>query len=307
MAPKEIPKVGRLRRMLGSLQPKLRLVVAIGLLLLLGSGIHQLWHLLAPTVSRHPQYLIGVEQIEVSPRPDWIRSDVKSEVLRDANLAGAVSILDDPSELQKRIREAFEFHPWIAAVERIEMRLPASVLVELRYRKPVAAVERPTDLRVELLAIDAIGVRLPDEDFTDLEKRYLPRIVGPADPPLVGQNWNDARVTDAAELATAFADQWNELDLYKIRTTPETSRQHDNQPPLFELITRGGTRIIWGAAPGKEPAGESPWAEKLSRLTDFAARNGKLGSIEGPAIVDVRQELSVTPRTATKSSRTVVE
>ena len=67
----------------------------------------------------------------------------------------------------------------------------------------------------------------------------------------------------------------------------------------FEIITSGGTRIVWGAAPGQEAsAGESAFDQKRKRLLDYAAQHGQLESIDGPAAIDVRSDLVVTPRTA---------
>src|SRR5262245_32516138 len=93
-------------------------VVAI-LTLLLGLGIvgHFVWQHCAPTIARHPQYRLAAENIHITPAPPWIRSDIKSEVLRDAGLAGTISVLDDWDTLAERVRKAFESHPWVASVD----------------------------------------------------------------------------------------------------------------------------------------------------------------------------------------------
>ena len=71
----------------------------------------------------------------------------------------------------------------------------------------------------------------------------------------------------------------------------------------FEIMTSGGTRIVWGAAPGHEhAAAESPFDDKRKRLLDYAAGPGQLDSIDGPASVDVRSDLVVLPRTARRPS-----
>jgi hypothetical protein len=64
-------------------------------------------------------------------------------------------------------------------------------------------------------------------------------------------------------------------------------------------VTSGGTRIVWGSAPGKEAtANESTANEKRQRLLDYAAQYQHLDSINGPAELDIRNELVVKPRTA---------
>ena len=133
-------------------------------------------------VARHPQYQLTADRIHITPQPPWIRSDVKAEVLRDASLIGTVSVLDDPDALVRRIQDAFEFHPWVAQVLGIRKRLPASLDIELEYRRPVAAVETSDGRNLTLTPIDVDGVRLPEADFTELDASYLPRIIGTYQP-----------------------------------------------------------------------------------------------------------------------------
>jgi hypothetical protein len=84
----------------------------------------------------------------------------------------------------------------------------------------------------------------------------------------------------------------------EILAIAPTSSQ-DSQAYTFELVTTGGTRIIWGGAPGQETAsGESPFEKKRQRILEYAAQHGKLETIDGPEKLDVRSELIVTPRTA---------
>ena len=67
---------------------------------------------------------------------------------------------------------------------------------------------------------------------------------------------------------------------------------------VYDLVTRGGTRVIWGAAPLDSPPGEADFQEKLERLTRCVRELGPLDSVRSPAIVNVRRGLAVTPRTA---------
>jgi hypothetical protein len=254
------------------------------LLVLVGTAGHFAWQRFAPLIGRHPQYQITAERIQITPPPPWIRTDVKAEVVQNAGLAGSLSLLDDGDRMQQRIRDAFSFHPWVAAVKRVRVDLPASLEVELEYRRPLAVIESATDDGLAYLPIDAEGVRLPDADFSAVERRLLPRIAGVTGRPAVGAAWNDPRVVEGARLVGELADVWNKLR-------------------LVEITTSGGTRIVWGAALGSEKdAAESPFEVKRQRLLDYAAEHGPLDSIDGPAMVDVRNELVVVPRTARRSS-----
>lgn len=272
---------------------------SLAIVLAVGYAGHLAWRHYLPAIAQHPQFQITPENVHVTPPPAWVRSDVKFEVLRDAGLLGHLSVIDDHQRLQQRVRDAFTFHPWVAAVHKIQIDLPASLLVELEYRRPVAAVEAVNRESVSYLPVDASGIRLPDEDFSDVECRALPRITGVTGVPSVGERWNDDRVTSAAALAARLADIWSQLRLVEIVPSLHAQVRGNTSFYAFDIMTSGGTRIVWGAAPGREQdASESPFDAKRKRLLDYAATHGQLDSIDGPASVDVRSELVVLPRTA---------
>jgi hypothetical protein len=280
-----------------------RVWACLAILVGLGFGAHFLWQLMAPTVARNPQYILAAEQIQITTPPTWIRSDIKTQVLRDSGLVGTISVLDDWDQLAKRMKDAFELHPWVASVERITRRLPSSLVVELKYRRPIAAVESSDPTGVMFLPIDDHAVRLPEGDLTETERRYLPRVSGITGRPRIGDVWDDPRVIGAARLAAQLADVWQQLRLVEIFANAPNSTHDDKPLYTFEIVTTGNTRIIWGATPGQESsAGESPFNQKRQRLLDYAAQHGKLESIDGPAVLDIRSDVVVTPRTARKNA-----
>ena len=199
----------------------------------------------------HPQYQLTAESIHITPPPPWIRSDIKAQVLRDAGLVGTLSVLDDWDTLSRRVKDAFEFHPWVASVERITQRLPSSLDIELKYRQPIAAVESSDSSGVMFLPIDEHAVRLPEGDLTEAERRYLPRISGVTGRPLVGDAWDDPRVVGGAKLAAAARRR---LAATAARGNHRRAaiRRRTTRRKLytFEIVTTGGTRIVWGATPG---------------------------------------------------------
>jgi hypothetical protein len=280
-----------------------RVWACLAILVGLGFAAHFLWLRNASTVARDPQYILTADRIQITPPPTWIRSDVKTQVLRDFGLAGTASVLDDGDALAKRVKDAFELHPWIASVERITRRLPSSLIVELKYRRPVAAVESSDPSGVMFLPIDDHAVRLPEGDLTETERRYLPRVTGIMGRPRIGDVWDDPRVIGGAKLAAQLADVWQQLRLVAILANAHSS-PHDERPLYtFEIVTTGGTRIIWGATPGQEAlTGDSPFVQKRQRLLDYATQHGKLESIDGPEVLDVRSDVVVTPRTARKNA-----
>src|SRR5690348_15167783 len=133
------------------------LVILVGL----GFAAHFMWERSEPGIAREPQYILAAERIQITPPPPWVRSDVKGQVLRDSGLLNTASVLDDWDVLAKRVKDAFELHPWIASVDRITRRLPSSLDIELKYRRPVAAVESSDASGIMFLPIDDHAVRLP--------------------------------------------------------------------------------------------------------------------------------------------------
>ena len=164
----------------------------------------------------------------------------------------------------------------------------------------MAAVELVNQNVVQLVPIDRHGVHLPSSDVPNIRKRYLPRIGGIIERPPVGQPWMDPRVLWAAEIAVQLATVWDALHLVDILPSARPEIRAGHRYFVFNLITRGGTKVVWGAAPGTAPPGEDTFAAKLQRLRSCADQYGPLDSVRGPAVVDVRKELAITPRTVKK-------
>jgi hypothetical protein len=303
VSPSIKPSAAPLRPSSRWIQIRPRVWITLICLFGLGFGARLLWLQQAPGIAQQPQYRLAIESVRITPLPPWIRSDVKAEALRDAGLAGNLSVLDDGEVFLARIKTAFELHPWVASVERVTKRLPSALDIELNYRKPVAAVESSDASGITLLPVDEYAVRLPDGDFSEVERRYLPRISGVTGRPLVGDTWVDVRVVGGAQLAAALADVWQRLRLVEILANVEPILSDGETACTFEIVTSGGTRIVWGAAPGKEDsADESSVEEKRQRLLEYAAQHEHLDSIRGPAELDIRNELVIKPRTARRQA-----
>ena len=286
---------GRLGQLL---LPKARVLVALIVIGLLGWGMHTLWEQVGPSVIQRNQHLLHAERITSTALPAWIAADVCAEVARNAGLDGRLSLLDD--SFAQVIKDAFELHPWVLSVEHISKSYPQGGHVDLTYRQPVAVVEMSGREGVLFVPIDKQGVHLPPNDVPDLRKRYLPRIGGIVGRPPVGQAWPDPRVIGAAELAEMLSDQWEPLCLVDILPSARPEIRDGSRFFVYDLITRGGTRVVWGAAPGTAPPKEDPFDAKLARLQNCVEQHGPLDSVRGPAIVDVRRALAITPRTVKK-------
>ena len=265
-------------------------------LVLLGVGLQLSWHRLQPTLQNHPRYRIAGGAINVSAAPPWIRSDICGEVVEAAGLDGELSILDE--QVFRRLRDAFQAHPWVKSVVRIEKHYPPRVDIELEYRRPVAAVDTKTRAGRVLLPIDVHAVRLPEADFTVAEKQHLPRILAIDGQPTRGQVWNDLRVQGAAELANLLQESWKVLGLVDIQPSSYPEVAGDARYYTYDLETKAGTRILWGPAPGHAPSDEPTFQQKLARLKQYTSQFGPPVGVTAPARIDVRRELQVIRRQA---------
>ncbi|HMO87203.1 MAG TPA: hypothetical protein PKC18_20020, partial [Lacipirellulaceae bacterium] len=113
--------------------------------------------------------------------------------------------------------------------------------------------------------------------------------------------WDDPRLAGALSLAVRLTPDWEGLSLMAIYPAPRAREVRGQQRYFaYDLMTRGGTRIVWGAAPDDPAAGEDTFAEKLARLKQCVAQYAALQWTEWPESVDVRHGTIVTPRTAKK-------
>ncbi len=292
----ESPPVGIAGRLFAQ---RAKVLVVLTVVMLLGWGMRGLWEHFAPQIIQREEYLLTDQRITVTELPEWIVGDVRTQAVRNAGLEGRLSILDDA--FAQVIEDAFLLHPWVESVDRITKRHPAGVHVEVTYRRPVAVVELVNQNVVQLVPIDRHGVHLPSLEVPNIRKRYLPRIGGIVERPLVGQPWIDPRVRGAAEIAVQLSEVWDTFHLVDILPSARPEIHGQSRYFVYDLITRGGTRIVWGAAPNAAPAEEDQSSAKLARLRGCAAKFGPLDSVSGPAVVDIRtQELAITPRTVKK-------
>lgn len=268
----------------GSGRPVVILLVIAGLL---GGAWYLGWRHVRDRVLKSEPYWLRLEDVEITPLPDWIHTDIRIQVFRDASLDRPLSINDD--DLVQRIRDGFALHPWVAKVERVQKFHPARVKVDLVYRRPVCMVESSG----ELIPVDEEGVVLPREDFSSVEASRYPRLVGIESAPLgpVGTRWGDDRVLGGAEIAAALSATWEKWGLGCIvpAQSPGAS-SHETVP--FDLLTRDRTRIVWGRAPGGDASGQASAKEKVERLERYFAEHGTLDGKPGTVLLDLTRPVT---------------
>lgn len=260
------------------LQGKHRAAMAVAIVALAGGSCYLAWHEVSGRVLAESQYVLESKQIDVSPPPPaWIQSDIRNDVVREAGIDGPLSLVDP--QLTVRMADAFAAHPWVARVERVSKHYPASLLVVVSYRRPVAMVE--VDGGAGGLPVDGSGVLLPSRDFTADDAQRYPRIgeihAKPAGP--VGSPWGDPRVVGAAQVAAVLLDDWKKLGLFRI-VPGEKRPGRRGAEYTYLLVTHSGTTIQWGRSPATQVPGEVPAVEKIAQLKRYAAQNG--GSLDDP-------------------------
>lgn len=272
-----------------------RLLVSMVLLIALGMAARVAWEQVRSGLAGSDRYQLSAETIRILPEtpPAWLRSDIKGEVLRDSDLAHTLSLLDDPAVVQQRLVDAFEIHPWVHSVERVEIVGPSQIHVVLQYREPVAVVEVASPEGTDRFLVDTEATRLPDGDLTEIERSYLPLITSAQGRPMVGEPWTDLRVIGAVRLAAALRQVWEQYRLHEIIPSPHPEVQRSQRYFVYDIRSSGGTIVRWGAAPDLGPSEESSFKDKLDRLAGYIRQYGPLDSIDGPKLIDVRSQLYV--------------
>jgi hypothetical protein len=277
------PAVRRLMRFAYRRRAALAAMIIIAICLYLGVRI---WEHVADDVSVRADYRLEPHQIQISPLPSWIHSDIKAEALRDGSLDGPQSILDE--QLAVRLKTAFALHPWVSRVVRVAKHYPAGVTIELAYRRPAAMVE----VRQGLFPIDEQAVLLPSGDFSTAEARTYPRIAGidsqPLGPP--GTPWGDTAVVEAVAIVKSLGEIWNDLAIERVQRVVLNSGHFAAQEYRFELVTRGGASIPWGRAPGHEESQEASASEKVMRLKEYIRRNHNIDNLARRIDLDLRAQ-----------------
>lgn len=245
-----------------------------------------------PDLRQRDEYTLSTTEIEITPPPRWVPADLVDQVVQQANLPETVSLLED--DLAGRILEAFEGHPWVAEVRSVRKSMPARLTVELRYREPVAMVQ----MKAGFYPVDKKGTLLPPQDFAISEAKRYPRITNVQSVPQgsAGTAWGDVVVLGAARIAEALAPHWEEFELAAIRAPRPTSAHTTIDDLTYVLITRGGSRILWGRAPGADHPGELTAEQKVGRLQEYLARFEQFDRPHGPYEIDIRHWREISRR-----------
>lgn len=293
---------GLIPAVFASIVRRRRVLLAAAVLAALAWAGHGAWRLARGTLKGDACYVVTAQGIQITATPPWVRDDVCSQAVARAQLQGPLSVIDS-SQLSPRLAEAFRLEPWVKRVNRVEVVSTRKVLVEVDWRRPVAAVELTNASGVALLPLDEQAVRLPERGFNDAELRRLPRITPFHRAPTVGEAWTDPQVKGALVLIGRLRQDWSRLSLADVTpsTLPET--RGEQQFYHYEILSVGGTHIVWGAAPHVRTPDEPAFEAKLARLKEYVSTYGvELNSDKSPQVIDLRHGLNTELRVAKEKS-----
>lgn len=218
---------------------------------------------------------VAMENIEVTPPPPHIRSDIVDRVYEDTAMNG-LSLMD-PAAASK-VAHAFSMHPWVRRVSSVRKLAGGKLDVRVQYRTPVAMarVYRAEYLDDErhFLPIDDEGVLLPSDDFprSEIPNFLHIEIPGADSNSRPGSAFGDPRVEAAAQLAAFLAPHRENQAIERISTIPEDRfRSGRVRLVIYDRLER---EIVWGSPPCEELPGEATASVKLQRLLSMKSREG---------------------------------
>ena len=283
VAPPESPPLTE--RILGTVfRPQLLLWGALaGAAVVLAPSISRM----VPDLSTREEYQLRTREIEIPDLPRWVPISFVDQVIESAKLPDEISVLEP--DLATQIAEAFERHPWVQKPVNVRVTIPARVQVSFKYREPVAMVS----ISDGHYPVDAKGILLPPGDFPPSDIDLYPKITGMTTPPLagVGEAWGDERVTAAARLAVVLFPYWTEWKLQSVEVPTRSTAEVVYEELRFVVTTDGGSRIIWGRAPGNDHPLEVTDDQKIGRLKSFLS---KAKSFDGPWEININHLRVIT-------------
>lgn len=249
-------------------------------------------HWFTPDLSSLPQYRIDWSRVAVTPPPPGVPEDLVAEVRAAAELPDELRLLE--RGLAERLARAFAAHPWIRRVTRVEVQRQRRIEIDVVYRQVAVLVETSRGY----YPVDESAVLLPPGDFTPADVARLPvvRNIKSAPQGAPGEAWGDLMVECAAKLGSALAPggdadkHWKRMGLAAIVAPTPRVADYTAEDLSFEIVTRGGSTILWGRPPGGD-ALEPNVEEKLSRLDQVIHSQGSLDGPAGPYRIDIRHDV----------------
>lgn len=245
------------------------------------------------------EYIVTMDDVRISEPPPHVPRDFVAQVYFRSQLPSELPLLDKSTLL--KVADAFIADPWVADIRRVQKDYPSYIYLDIIYRHPAAMVQ----VGHGLYPIDDAGILLPTQDFTREQALQYPVITNVRSVPAGsdGTPFGDPVVHGAARLARALTaiDQpgesvWNRFNLAEIRAPRRQSTDAPIDDLIFELVTTGGSTIVWGRAPGIAHPAELTVAQKIGRLESYVASYGRLDDRDSAYELDIRHWKEISRR-----------
>jgi hypothetical protein len=244
-------------------------------------GIHAIWAAVA-WLHHQSDYQLPFNQIQlVNEPPTWYRGGAQqflAQVRQSAAETERISLLEQGPE---GLAVAFRKYSWVLDVAKVTYQ-PGRILVDLRYRQPVAWVDLP---RGQHQIVDGKGILLRSEDIDVERLGPVIKITGdgllaPSDlrPGVIWKRKGKAGAMDEADgrilAASKLADFLRQEDRASDSTAARALRipeiiVSDFQARGLFVMNAEGAEIWWEAAPGDERADEPSALEKWRMLLQW--------------------------------------
>jgi hypothetical protein len=290
-------------------------VLALGLAAtgLVAFGAWKGWRASLAWLRLQPAYQIEFASIRLDPPPPrWVRTGASGLLERVRARGGYDKTVPLLGLDLERLAQAFAREsPWVHSVEKVERGGAARLTVTLSYREPVALVRLGAGPRTTTLVLDPDGVVLPSDDLDLDSAGPLIALEGlgktepaPGTTPAVAAETRPGR---ALRLGPTPGDGPDPAVRDASRLAADLKRRGaaDGPPkaPLkvtainghalgWFLVTADPSLVLWGPAPGQEPAGEPDADRKWSLLVDWLEQN-QLRSISWPSYLAFGRDRAV--------------
>lgn len=229
-------------------------------------------------------YELSAEQISVNEQPVWITTDLRERIIDE--IQTPTNLLNE--HLVADTARVLEANPWIEKVRRVEKGADG-LQVELSYRMPVALVDFHRGK--SKVPVDRSAVVMDEKVFGSIASESMLHISVPhaeSSLPAKWQVWNDRRIQAAAKLCEYLNDEAANLELFRVVSYRLPSELTNAPKKPFELWTKNGVKVIWGAVPGEKVLDEATPAEKLQAIQQFVVKQGPLTKLDRRKKIDVR-------------------
>jgi len=217
--------------------------------------------------------------------PKWFNGDLSNHLMQTAEM----HLAGDPLQRDDLIacREALLATGWFESIAQVRRAAPDLVEIEAQFCRPYAVVRDSDGDHL----VDVVGRLLPLKYDHGARTKFIVISGSHFDrPQRCGEVWEGADVIAALRMLSVIDEQPWRAQVVEVDVTGFV----DGGP--MRLKTDKGTRIIWGGAPGEEPALEVLAEGKLKRLNFLYKTYGRIDAGEAEGELDITNERAVVAR-----------